>query len=321
MFFASTTIWNQQSNTNPLNTKERRCIFAIAGTVKAVPGKIGTAFSKASVITRPVTGILKILTWPITLPTRIAWWSGKQGYNYAVKPITKATSIVAGSTVEAGAGTKDAVVNSVTEIGKAPLVNLKMNLWDLPKHNIDSAIRLPGDVIKMPKRFLYDGHKEMFQDIPKNAKILVTNTRKNIGDIFSNLAKLRPIKTIGSFVRTVRDGINDVIVRPAISHLKPITTPIKPITNKIKDAVKIIYESKKQYLTQIVQAGREFVKGLTRIKNAPGHELNAGALQNIRGKIATNLKDMKDRVLPKRAADTAPAQQFSGGMQSAPAPA
>ena len=126
MFFTSTTIWNQQSNTDPLNIKERRCIFALRGAVRAVPGKVGAAVGKLGVVTRPVTGILKILTWPITLPAKVAWWGAKQGYNFAVKPITKATSVVAGSTVEASAGAKDAAVNSTIELGKAPFVNLKM---------------------------------------------------------------------------------------------------------------------------------------------------------------------------------------------------
>lgn len=308
MFHPSTTIWHQQSNTNPFNIKERRLVFAALGpTLKAVPAKVGSAVSTMGRITRPFRAIGKLLLLPVTAPARVAIWGVKQGYHWTIKPVGKVASVTSGTIVEGAAGAKDAILNPAIELGKAPLVNLKMNLWDLPKHNVVSAVRLPGDVIRMPKRF-YQGHKEMFQDMPTNAKILVKNTRKNLGEVVGNLIRLRPFKTIGSLARTVRDGVNDVLIRPAISHLKPITTPIKPITKKVTDAVKIVYESKKQYLTQIVKATRELVKGLTRIKNAPGHELRTEAIKDIRGRIAKGFKDFRGKMTFKASSSQAPAQ-------------
>ncbi len=185
-----------------------------------------------------------------------------------------------------------------------------MNLWDLPRHNIKSILKLPFDAVKAPKRF-WDGTMEMLKDIPTNLRNLIGNTRQNIESVLGNIMSLSPRQTVDSIIKTGRDGINDLFLNPLKSHAKPFSRPVLPLAELPVGATKILAKSKIQYATAFRKGFSQLLDAGKRIWNSPGHELNMKALQDLRG-IA---------MPPARPATTAPAASASRPTAAATAPA
>lgn len=287
MFHASTTIRHNHLRTEPFSAKERRLVFAgpgIGNALSSLGAKASSAWGTLGRMTSPFRGAARVLALPITAPTRVTWWTIKQAYDKIAKPTIHAGSIVAGSAVEAAAGAKDAVWEPTKTLLGSSYTDIKANLWDLPKHLIGSAFKLPFELMKAPGRFA-GGVLELLKDIPKNLSALISNTRQNVTNVLGNIFSLSPKEAVKSTIQLARDAVNDTLVNPLKSTLKPFSKPLIPLTEMPVGGAKILIGSKYQYGPAIIESFRECFTGLVRIKNAPGTELNVKAIEELRGEI------------------------------------
>lgn len=284
MFLPVTTHWHTKT-ANPLNSMENRRVFAsldIAKNVGDFYGKVGSfgknATSAISAVARPIIGPLRFLLLPFTAPTQIALWSAGKAYTWGVKPIINGSRIAAGTAMEMGAGLKEATYDPALTLAKAPLRNLKMNLLDLPIHILKGAVKLPMELLRTPGRILSEIKKTTLE-FPGKVGGFIKKTRENLKKVLDDVGHLKPIEATKSLIKTARDAVTGALVDPVVGTFQHSWAPIAPLMAMPLGAGSILYESKKQYLTSMADAGRQFRGGISRIIQAPGKELDTHGIK------------------------------------------
>jgi len=290
MFHSSTTLWQKNDLSSPLNPMGNRPVFA-------VPGKVGTkirnffggasnfkneVFDAADALTEPVISRIKWMRW--LFPSQYIWTGIKTGYNYFAKPIYKIGSVAAGTAWEAGCGLKDAIYYPAKTLIKAPLTNLKMSLWDFPVYLTKSAAKLPFELLKTPGRFLGEA-KKLFAEFPGKVMNVLKTTRDNVGKVLesmttpSSFAIPSPIEVAKSIGKATRDLVKGTLVEPVKDTFNLLWKPIAPVCALPAGAAGIVWNSKWQYATSMGKAAGEARDGLKRVMNAPGKELDTHGIK------------------------------------------
>lgn len=283
MFHSSTTLWQKNDHSNPLNPMGNRPVFKVNESVVNFFSKIsgfgGGVYDTANYLTAPFVGPIKFLLLPITAPTQIALWSLKTGYKWVAKPVFKAGMVGTGTAWEMASGIKDAIVNPALTLAKAPLVNLKMSLWDFPTYLVKSAVRLPGEILKTPGRFLSEA-KKMFMEFPGKVANVYKTTRDNVAKVLENMATPseliipNPIEIAKSIGKATRDLVKGALVDPMKDSFNLLWNPVAPLVALPAGAAGIVLNSKWQYATSMVKAAGEARTGVKRVIDAPGKKLD-----------------------------------------------
>ncbi|MBI5422356.1 hypothetical protein HZA44_04455 [Candidatus Peregrinibacteria bacterium] len=234
MFHSSTTLWRKPNNAG-FSAGENRLVFSAAdkwGAFKeGVKGGAGTVWKGIKWVTLPA----RIVSWPITKPLTYGI-KGIMGVAHKGKiPFYTAKHLAKGIVVET-------IGKSAIELAKAPIENLRMNLVE------NARITLNG-LFGLPKR-LWNTPKNVYESLKKSAG----STRSAIKDVFKNAIGLHPVQALKSAGKALWEPLKAPVLAGMVA-LSPLTEPMSEIG-------KNMWESKKQYATQLDKMQQQFRSGI-----------------------------------------------------------
>lgn len=271
---------------NGYSFRESRLVYManiIERAWDSVTGAVGGVASTIGKVTRPIRGAVGIVLAPLSVPKKITVGALRTAYAWTVVPAANAIDLVAGAVKEGALGAKDATWTPLKTIMASGIRDIRMNLVDLPLTVGRNLATVPGHLLHTPGNFL-KGTKESLTDIPKNIRALITNTRKNVSEVFSRLISLRPWQALKPIGHGMKDFAKDTIVNPVRSALKPLTESLNPFAQMALETGGVAIGAKWQYIPSTTTAYKESWAGLLRAAHAPGHRLGWPPLDLLQGK-------------------------------------
>lgn len=245
----------------------------------ALKGAAKTTMKTAGILTRFAWKVTK----PLRYPFRLAWGGIKKGADFGNKAFD-ATEWGLRWTREAVKGVLwTGLGKSVFEIAKGPLYFLKHNLVDNTRAVLGDVFTLktPRNILKSPIH-AWEGLKEG-----------ITETRKNVSDIFKNAKAFKPLKTINS----VRKSVWSLMKTP----FKAVWKPARAIIDTPVQISKNIGNSFYAYPKHMYYAPGHLRNGARRVLNA--HNAATTEMQradiyhfkHIPGSLGTKFKEWRDK--------------------------
>jgi len=237
MFHNSTTL-HRLSTQNAYTSGENRRVFFLEGLKSGLASGVESLKVAGTFAGRWA----KRLSWTFGGP--LLWRGAKVGYKgaeWAGEQVETAGRIG----LEAAAGVKDMTLVPFVTWVRSAITDVKMNLWDVPKH----ALKTAWEAGKGPFRFI-KGTRDMIWGTLKNSALAVKNTFLLRGH---------------ELVENTRGFVESLFA--------PITQPLVPVLAAAGGVASTVAMSKLQYLTSVRDSALQARDGFNRVLNAPqvGH--------------------------------------------------